>query len=292
MVKRISLMILLGISSVSWASQQMERASFKQIDREIREVVAKFGNENVLTVFDTDDTLLVLNQSIGGEAWYEWQAGEPQCEEYCTPKMKEPAGKNSVSRDLPDLLDKVGELLYLSHSHPNETEIPDTLKRLQSDGIRGLVLTSRGYTNRDATLRHYRENGITFSSIGLKPNQEGAVYLPQVSQAERDAFGLKEVRPVNYTKGIINTEGQHKGVMLLAWMREFKTHPKAIVFVDNESRQTNKVYAVFKDSGIDVTTIRYSHADRSRAAFWSGDKREAISDWENFSAVIENVFGE
>lgn len=291
-MKKITVLFLslLAASSVAQASEQLEYRSFNQVQLKIREVGARYGNDNVLAVFDTDDTLLVLNQMIGSEAWYEWQTGDAQCEQYCTPKMLEPAGENAVGKNIEDLLAKLSGVLSLTHAHPNEPEIPADLKGLQQDGIKTIVLTARGFTNRDATLRQYGENGIEFSRVGLNPNQEGLEYVPSVSPDEMEKFGIHSVRPVNYTHGIINANGQHKGVMLMAWLRETHVQPKAIVFVDNESRQTNRVFSVFKDSGIDITTVRYSHADPDRDVFWSGDKREAIDQWKMFSTLVSGIF--
>jgi hypothetical protein len=285
-------LILFGGPAISQASEQIELKTFHDVNQKIHEVGERFGSDNVLTVFDTDDTLLVLNQVLGSEEWYEWQNNDAQCERDCTAQMKLPPGANAVSENLADLLSKVGAILSLSHAHPNEPEIADDLRDLQNDGIKAIVLTARGFQMLYVTLRQYTENGITFSSVGLGPNEVGREYLPRVTAEEAERFGVNTVRPVNYTQGIINTDGQHKGVMLAAWLREMNQSPTAIVFVDNESRQTDRVYSVFKDSGIDITTIRYSHSDPDRKAFWMGDKQGAINEWSAFKLLVESIFGQ
>ncbi len=272
------------------ASEQLESASFSEIQKKIREVGSIFGNKNVIAVFDTDDTLLHLNQDLGGEAWFEWQSNDIQCEQKCTPEIKTPAGKDAIGVDINDLLNKYGRILYQSHATPNEPSIPTDLKNLQADGIQTVVLTSRGFLNRDSTHRHYGENGITFSSVGLKPNHVGMEYMPQLTDEEMAKEKVTSVRAVNYTRGIINTDGQHKGLMLLAWLRQVRFQPKAIVFVDNSSKQTNRVFSVFKDRKVDITTIRYSVRDQDRLNFWMSDKKKAIEDWNVYSQMSNSIF--
>ncbi|MEZ4749190.1 MAG: DUF2608 domain-containing protein [Bdellovibrionota bacterium] len=185
-----------------------------------------------------------------------------------------------------------------------DPNMPTIVKQFQNSGYPTFILTSRGQEYRYATLRELFRNGYNFAitapQLGVGTSE---LWMPYESttahqqlglsesagfdQAELKSFKLNHPRLVNYTHGVFFTAGQHKGVLLRAFLRKANAKPKAIVFVDDNLKHCERVQTAFKYSDAEVITIHYTKLDPSVDAFENSDKRQVINEWEAFQSAYK-----
>ncbi|WP_146583993.1 DUF2608 domain-containing protein [Posidoniimonas polymericola] len=272
-------------------------ADFERVVKQVEKFAAKHTAAGVLLVMDIDNTLLAMNQDLGSDQWFNWQAQLQQ---------DNPRSRDLVARDFPGLLGVQGELFALSGMHPPQPELPALIEQIQDLGVTTVVLTSRGHSFRDAAERELTRNGYDFSVSALRIDEARGLFLP--FDANRpDAHGLSaeiiqqiegRLAPVSYANGIYMTAGQHKGYMLqtllaraipdngtLVESRAFR----AVVFVDDHEKHTARVHEALADSPLDLATFRYSREDGNVARFNESAKRHVVEDWNRLHRAIDAV---
>lgn len=272
-------------------------ADFERVVAQVEEFADKHTAAGVLLVMDIDNTLLAMNQDLGSDQWFNWQAAL---------QKDDPESRDLVAGDFPGLLRVQGELFALSGMHPPEPELPALIERIQDLGVTTVVLTSRGHSFRDAAERELNRNGYDFASTALRIDEQRGLFLP--FDANRpDAHGLSaeiieqiegRLSPVSYANGVYMTAGQHKGYMLqtllaraipddgtLVASRAFR----AVVFVDDHEKHTTRVHEALADSPLDVATFRYSREDGNVARFNDSAKRHVVEDWNRLQRAIDAV---
>ena len=274
------------------AAEQLETDDFRVIHRKALEIGAQYGVENVLLVFDLDNTLLAMDQALGSDPWFRWQAGLLRANP-CSPQL--------VGRNFQDLL-RVGEVLSsISAMHPPDPETLPLLADLQARGFTAIVLTARGTPIRDATLRVLTDNGYNFTRSALPPAEGfGGSYLPYdpdaigesgITAAEGTRFGLGKPRPVSYQEGVFMVAGQHKGAMLRMLLHKTGQRYAAIVFADDRIHNTDAMYDAFAGTGVDIITFRFSREDPQVRDFQDQGQEKAQRDWQRLRIALDGVFG-
>ena len=273
-----------GVLSAAEAQHEhLVTPDFRVVRDAIDDQVDAAGPRNVLVVFDTDNTILATDTDFGGEHWSLWQSQLIQ---------SQPDSKEKVAATMPQLFSIQGWILGLMSMHPVEKRIPQDIKQLNSKGVSSMVLTSRSIDLHDATLRELDRNGFAFSMPG-----HPATYVPfqldrpetvGLSKEELKAFNVTSTTAVRYERGILLTEGQHKGLMLRAFLAASKLHFKSIVFVDDRSHHLDGVQAAFKGRSETVVTIQYTHEAAHIAAFNQSDKRVVKAQWCAFSKGLKD----
>lgn len=278
------------VSQTGKASQELTTNSFKTIDTKIEELSKKYGAENVLVVFDCDNTLLATNQSLGSDQWFDWQSD-----------LLFAKGKKSpylVADNFDDLLSAQGLLFSFSKMSPPEKEIPAILAKLQKKGHKAIVLTSRGPGYRYDTIRELWRNGMTFEKSGfdkVKSDKVRKAFKPKkvvkkynFKKENVKPFKLTKARDAAYLRGVFFTAGQHKGAMLRILLHKAKFKPKAIVFADDKKKHTVRVQAAYKDSGIDVVTFHYTKEDVKVQSFKKENKKAVDAQWRSLTKAISS----
>ena len=106
---------------------------------------------------------------------------------------------------------------------------------------------------------------------------------------------LKKARPVTYANGIYMTAGQHKGYMLKTLLARAVTTEKttrsfkAIVFVDDHDKHTNRMHDAFAGDSIELYTYHYMQEDGNVLNFERSSKSHVIRDWNRLKEFIETV---
>jgi len=266
--------------------------SVKEIEKKVLEMGKKYGVENVLVVFDIDNTLMAMPQNFGSDQWFGWQS------ENC---MKKKAPNFCVTNKFDDLLDIQGQIFAVSNMIPSEKETPAVVKNLQKKGYKFILLTSRGPVFRNATERALKMNGFRFneSAIGPKGGYP-STYTPYtkkdykkfgLTKADMDKMGNKSPRPVSFMNGVFMTSGLNKGIMLKTILAKTKSKFKAIVFADDHEKHTKRMQQILGETkGLNLTTFRYGAIDKNVKAFKDGDKSESIKAWNSFSIMKKTVF--
>jgi len=107
-----------------------------------------------------------------------------------------------------------------------------------------IALTRRGTDSLDITQWEVRSVDLDFTRNPLSRNN----------------FALCKMSPAEYCNGIIFTDNQHKGEVLLNFLEQIAHKPKRIIFVDDSLKHVESVSIVEKE-GIEYVGIRYSGAD-------------------------------
>ena len=289
-----------GVDGV-FASEQLETDDFHDVAVRATELAEKHGVENVLLVFDVDNTLLATNQDLGSDQWFGWQSK----------LLKEfPLPKEAVASEFTGLLRAYSLILSLSAMRPTQKELPIIVSGLQSQGFKILVLTSRGVDLRAATQRELVANGFRFDksamppAIGFpgtfKPYCTDDIEASGLSREEAVAFlaknanaypvAIESSRSVSYSGGLFLTEGQHKGVMLRTLLNRSGRAYRSIVFVDDHIHNVDRVFAAFKDTDVEVVTYRYSAEDANVRRFLEGKKKSVTKDWMRLKRSVLRSF--
>ncbi len=287
---------LIGISlwlvSVGQADvTHQETANYRTIAATVAEQVNAHGRENVLVVFDIDNTLLSMDTDLGSDAWFEWQAE----------LIKKGQLENAVADSMAGLIEAQATLYYLGKMSETEPAVDEVVKTFQNAGVSVIALTARGPVTRTATVRELRRNGIEFARRGLGQEQKGgSPFLPYtrtslneigISNAEVSQWKLKEPREVSFSEGVFMASGQHKGAMLRILLAQSGAKFSSIVFVDDKEKNTLDVAAGFEATSVDVTAIRYSRKDQEVESFLHGPKNLVAAQWKRLSGILKDLFG-
>ena len=258
-------LVLAGIAS---GQDQQERTAFgfEQVQAEaIRLAELSGGSQNVLLVFDIDNTLLAMNQDLGSDQWYDWQKSLPDDDPWNV--------KNLLGEELLDVQGFLYSVGSMRATDPlNQSRI---VRELQQAGFSTLLLTSRGPEFRDATWRELLANGYDFRESTIAPR--GGYpdsYLPYeqdepaesgITKTEAEQWlGDTKPRRVSYREGIYMTAGQHKGAMLRMLLHRTGNEDKFshLIFVDDNARHTASVRAAFSPiNNATAVTFHYTRED-------------------------------
>lgn len=288
------------------AAEQVETNDYKVIQTFVDEVIDRHQSDGVLVAFDIDNTMLKVNQDLGSEPWFDWQA-EGLVAKTNTPNPTPGQFDYLVAPDFPGLVRAWTLLLTLSATSVTQAELPDVLAHMQNRGAATIVLTSRGNEQHDVTLRELNHNKLFFAKAAAAPQVGFAgAYLPY-DQSQPQAMGfteeeiakykLKEKTPklVQYNQGVYLTEGQNKGVMLRALLARTKQSYGAIVYIDNMEKQTKAVTELIDGRSIngktpELLTIRYNRIDSMATDFKAKDKSEVTKQWNDLQNLRISTF--
>ncbi|MEM8733127.1 MAG: DUF2608 domain-containing protein [Planctomycetota bacterium] len=265
-------------------------ADFLRVVDKSKELATRYGNDEVLVVFDIDNTLLAMNQDLGSDQWFNWQSQ----------LMKdEPDSPDLVADDFAGLLEVQGTLFALSKMHPPEPKLPDHIAAIQKLDVTTVVLTSRGFAYRDAAERELNRNGYDLASSALRIQEQRGLFMP-FDPEQPDAHGLSpeiiegiqgRLGPVTYSNGIYMTAGQHKGYMLRTLLARAKTKKqfKAILFVDDHEKHTIRMHAAYEDSPVHLVTFHYTREAGNASNFHASQKNHVIEDWRRLEDFVDSV---
>jgi len=277
-------------TDLSESKEAYVTADFSRVVSKTKELVEKYSKDNVLVVIDIDNTLLAMNQDLGSDQWYNWQ------DELLN---KEPNSPDLVAKDLDGLLEVQGTLFALSKMHPPEPKLPEHVAEIQQLGLTTVVLTSRGFSFRDASERELKRNGYDLAATAPTIKEARGLFMP-FDPAQPNAHGLSaeiiekikgRLRPVTYSNGIYMTAGQHKGYMLrtLLARTEPKRSFKAIVFVDDHEKHTTRMHEAFEGTSLHLATFHYTREAGNVSNFNASHKRHVVEDWRRLEDFVESV---
>lgn len=253
----------------------------------------------VLVVTDLDNTLLELDQDIGSEHWFLWQAG----------LIKDAAAiEKPVARSVPDLLSLQSLITNLVPTHLVHSSQRELYNSLVERGANMIALTSRMIDNRDTTERELARQGLTFINkslpldlIGQNSNSESRGLIfdsknPQDSGLTTQIlsdFKVTTSKPVAYSKGVLYTEGQNKGVMLASFLHRTKISGlKSVIFLDDRIHHVEAVEKAMTALRPDLS-IASVHLTISRPkveAFEKSNKQIAKNQFCKFLGVVEDFW--
>ncbi len=268
----VFLALTLVLAGLAHGQDQQERTAFgfEQVQAEaMRLAELNGGSQNVLLVFDIDNTLLAMNQDLGSDQWFDWQKSLPADDPWNV--------KNLLGEDL---LDVQGFLYSVGSMRATDPlNQPRIVRELQHAGFSTLLLTSRGPEFRDATRRELLANGYDFRASTIAP-REGYPdsYLPYqldkpaesgITKREAEQWlGDTKPRRVSYREGVYMTAGQHKGAMLRMLLHRTGNAGKFshLIFVDDNARHTASVRSAFAPTN-NATAVTFHYTREASNVF-------------------------
>lgn len=245
-------------------SRMLETRDLAEVSAAALDWSRQLGAEQVLVVFDLDNTLLAMEQDLGSDQWYDWQQ-ELQAADRCDPRV------------VSDRLAVQGALYAVSAMRLTQADGPAQVRKLQQQGLKVIILSSRGPDFRLQTWRELRRGGYRFDASAIGPAHGYAEpFVPQGGS-----------RPASYEDGVFLTAGQHKGGMLQALL--LKTHtpwPAMVVMVDDKPDNLRAVMDAFAGSTTSVQAFRYGREDDVVAAF---DGEQAARQWQQARPALRQL---
>jgi hypothetical protein len=265
--------LLSGCASLQPTSQQPDSvsvhttASFAEIAKHVSRVNAKYQAENVLIVLDIDNTLLTSTTDLGGDIWYQWQAGR-------LPLKPTPAQQVHCLYE-----DAIGLLYELNPMQLTEKNLPQTIADWQASGNTVLAITARAPKYRAATERELARKNIHFS------DQQGLLWHAQF-----------QARPLSYQQGIFMISGLNKGVMLEYLLNKIRRNFAAIIFVDDTYKNIQAVEKRFAlKQNVETICFHYTKVAEDRkqrhgAVLTQAQAQQMHADWQQLNATLNSLF--
>ena len=216
----------------------------------------EYDNQNVLVLFDVDNTLLASKNLLGSDQWFTWREDV----------LKEDDEMSNFG-----CLLKAQRILFERGSmRTTSSDVVRVVKSLQKQGFKVAVLTSRGPEMQSVTLRDLYKAGLEFSEsspIGW--------------------FEDSSNRPIRYEYGVFLTSGLNKGVMadLLIRKTGLARSVKKVIFVDDKTKHVCRVQKAMENSGKKVSSFHYPLEDKYVAPVVNRDEETLNmlrSDWSSF----------
>ncbi|HLD16802.1 MAG TPA: DUF2608 domain-containing protein [Coxiellaceae bacterium] len=274
----ISFFFFIGVNAATLTAQH-----FKAIQDQALQLAHQVGPTHVLVALDMDNTLLTANHDFGSPQWYDWQ----------TQLLKNDPHSPELVAPTQDALIRISTVVTQNiRMHPTESDIPASVKTLQQQGIKVIVITARNADMRPGTENQLERNAFDFQRTPLPVAfPTPSPYLPYqinqwkkfgLSSAEAKTLNLSSPRWVSYWKGIFMVAGQNKGVMLQTLLHRSPTVIRAIVFADDQQKNVNDMEQAFRSSSIRVVSIRYSYDDNAVKTFDYNRKTQVDHAWKRY----------
>lgn len=290
------------INTQSPVSQIETTKSITDIKTIADSLAGEYGAQNVLVVFDIDDTLLANTADLGSTAWWNWQDSLP---------------KSSASKiPFGELLAANGVMYALSDMKPAEGQTTiDVFKFLTENDFPVYALTARGPDNRDATMRELLDQGLDFTTapecgapLCIKRGQLNGDTL--IAPLARKRFGFKDGakthdlgagaikissnRNAGVSDGVMMVSGQNKGIMLRLLVDSLPQadRPRAIIFVDDSAKNVANLKAASPAFSETLRIIHYQALTHEQTDFMTNGVRQnkAMDDLIKISQTVCAVF--
>ncbi|MFC1870704.1 DUF2608 domain-containing protein [Candidatus Dependentiae bacterium] len=192
-------------------------------------------NENLLVIFDIDNTVGKLSTELGSDQWF-----------YAKVDNLKASGKTvdeAIQLALPELF----HVQFHSWMEPVEKDTVQVIKNLQDKGVTVIALTARSLELTQRTIEQLHHMGIYFTKTD--PYE-----CPLTHGHGHGKAGL-------YIDGIIFSGNHSKGEMIVSWFKQIKYRPKKIIFVDDKLKNLQSVEKALHNRDYPFIGIRYGHED-------------------------------
>lgn len=241
----------------------------------IDQKLEQYGVEQVLIVFDVDNTILTSNVDLGGDVWYQWQTGKLNIK---------PTEKQKVKKCFYE--DAIGLLYELGTTKLTDSRLPEYIANWQKKGISIMALTSRSSKYRFPTERELIKHGVDFSISPLKTVEGNEIIL-----------NYKLQRSLSYLNGIMMTTGMNKGKMLELILGRTGRSFECIIFIDDSKHNIENMEKEFNNNlDIDMNIIQYQKVINDRIKANGGEvlTQEQVNkmadDWDKLQNTLKEIF--
>ncbi|HBT4804020.1 TPA: DUF2608 domain-containing protein [Klebsiella quasipneumoniae subsp. similipneumoniae] len=270
------LMALCSFTLTSYSAvTTIESSSYDEIATIISEKDTQYNPQNVLLVFDIDNTVLTSHLDVGGDIWYQWQTGKLPLKPTTDQKV------SCLYEDTIALLYNVGRMKL------TEPSLSDKIKSWQ-EKHNVFALTSRAPDTRYATERELKRNNVDFSVSPLKSLQD----------APNTIYQGKLERSYSYGNGIMFSSGMDKGKVLDYLLDKTSSTFSSIVFIDDGKANIDamqKMLSSEKYRLVDSTLVLYDKIEadlmkKQGTILTEAQAEKMNTDWIKISETLNNIF--
>jgi len=187
-------------------------------------------DKKTFVAFDIDNTLITTNQSLGSSEWYDYQYRQ------YFEKGISSAKSHKKAQALWKQINEFSEMSLV------ETDTAKFVENLQNKGISVIALTARPNDIYSLTEKQLKIQNINFSITAVAP-KSNHIRIAALSE---------------YTHGILFSDEQNKGEILLKFFKRFNISPTHVVFIDDVKKNADDVDHALSKNGIDVKSIYYT----------------------------------
>lgn len=261
--------VVIGVfaASIVSAAERITTKSLQDVQNYVSKKKNDNGAENILVIFDFDNTLMAMNQDLGSDQWYQWQSE----------LLKVGNRKMAMVNNRAELFDLHYKLFALGKMHFVEKNTVQIVKDIQNMKIKSIVMTSRGYELRNDLETELAEGDLSFEKSA--PGPEGgyaALFKPD---------GIENARAVSYQNGILMGSGQNKGKLLRAFLKKLNLKYKNIIFVDDTLKNIENVEKEYSEDS-SVVVFYYTY-EEERVKKFEKNKNQVLNEWKKVKPVIE-----
>lgn len=252
---------ILSLQGQATVLKTFETKSLEEVKRAFRDLTQTVDPRKILLVTDLDNTLLSMDTDFGSEHWYMWQKALIDSGTTGFPAVAKTTGQMLQIQDV---------ITFLQKMHPTDAGLPAFYQELEQKGAARIVLTSRGLTTHDATVREIQRNRIALSSE--KDLQLSAGTVP------------------GFDNGIYLTSGKHKGETLRAFLRAAGRKFDVVIFTDDRPHHVEGMNQAFAQEPEQLVSIRYTPVIDQIDAFNRSEKKTVIHQWSVMAEGIIRAF--
>lgn len=269
----LSLLIYIPLSLAEVTT--VESDSYETVGNIIKEKDSRYQPENVLLVFDIDNTVLTGQLEVGSDIWYQWQTNK-------LPLKPSPEQKVSCLYE-----DSIALLYNIGTMTLTEPGLAEQIKSWQEKHS-VFALTSRAPDTRYATERELKKNGVNFSVSPLKP----------LNESDAPLYEGRLKRSYIYGNGIMLSSGQDKGVILDFLLDKTQRKFNSIVFVDDGIANINamkNMLASDKYKNVDSVLVHYTKVEsdliKKQGTVLTAEQAQQMSnEWTKLSSTLQSIF--
>ena len=206
---RILIILLFFVSSLNLQAKTtvVETLEYEDIFKAIENTEKNVPSDEILVVFDVDDTLLVIDHCMIDD------------------KLTKGIGK-----------------LFKCPSEPTEADLATRIKNIQIRGVNTIALTARGANLIKSTERELKRQGMNFFGEPYKGNKEIKKLKKKCRKKEEPPCYSR----LKFKNGVMYSQGNNKGWVLKTLLEKLEDEYKYIIFVDDRIRNIDAVESVFK----------------------------------------------
>ena len=163
------------------------------------------------------------------------------------------------------------------------------------------MMTARGWNFRCDSLIEIDRNSYDLSSSSFElsdgtkrgrfsPYDYNKPELHGLTKEQVANFGLEQPRLISYSDGLLLVAGQHRGLMLKSTLSRTSHNFKIVIHVDDEKQYSEQIREVFKGSGVDIHSFRYTREDGNRKNLDDSSKQLMTNQWMKLDQTVKAVF--
>lgn len=218
----------------------------------IRHIVDdRFLNEEILVIFDIDNTLGESCWELGGHRWYQYMVAK---------KMKEGLSEKDAEKAIFSVIHRI---MNYTSMRTIEDSTPTIIKELQAAGIRTLVATGRSERLIETTLAQFEDINVDFSNIWPEFHTQ---------------IDVGTERPIHFKNGILFCGPNKKGIAVSQFLKLHNIKPKKIIFIDDLSTYVHEFEHTMKQEGIECVVLHYTLIEKVGSPFDAAESEKKLQE--------------